>query len=67
MNYDLSDIAAMYDRGVETEHMRLERHQLEFDLTWRYFTRYLPATGSILEIGAGQADTHSSYANWAMV
>ena len=31
----------------------LERHQLEYDLTWRYLTRYLPPAGSILEIGAG--------------
>lgn len=49
---DISDIAAMYNRSVELEHGRLERHQLEFDLTWRYLTRYLPATASILEIGA---------------
>ncbi len=49
---DISDIAAFYDRGVEEEDSRLERHQLEYDLTWRYMTRYLPPSGSILEIGA---------------
>ncbi len=49
---DISDIAAFYDRGVEEENSRLERHQLEYDLTWRYMTRYLPPSGSILEIGA---------------
>jgi len=49
---DISDIAALYDRGVEEEHSRLERHQLEYDLTWRYLTRYLPPAGSTLEIGA---------------
>ena len=49
---DISDIAAFYDGSVESEHSRLERHQLEYDLTWRYLTRYLPPCGSILEIGA---------------
>ncbi len=50
---DISDIAASYDRSVEDEDSRLEKYQLEYDLTWRYLTRYLPSTGSILEIGAG--------------
>jgi S-adenosylmethionine-dependent methyltransferase len=52
MKDDISDIAAMYDGSVETEHSRLERHQLEFDITWRYLSEYLPPAGSILEIGA---------------
>ncbi|GAC1567509.1 MAG: hypothetical protein NVS3B14_13770 [Ktedonobacteraceae bacterium] len=52
MEDDISDIAALYDSGVEDEDSRLERHQLEYDLTWRYMTRYLPPAGSILEIGA---------------
>ena len=34
------------------EHTRLERHQLEYELTWRYLDQYLPPQGSILEIGA---------------
>ncbi len=50
---DISDIAALYDHGVEDEDLRLEKHQLEYDLTWRYMTRHLPPAGSILEIGAG--------------
>lgn len=50
---DISDISAFYNQGVEGEDARLEQHQLEYDLTWRYLTRYLPPTGSILEIGAG--------------
>jgi S-adenosylmethionine-dependent methyltransferase len=37
---------------VAGEHGRLERHQLEHDLTWRYLDQYLPAQGAILEIGA---------------
>lgn len=49
---DISDIAAWYDDGVEGEDARLARHQLEYDLTWRYLTRHLPPAGSILEIGA---------------
>lgn len=53
MSDDLSDIAAFYDQGVEAEDARLEEHRLEYDLTWRYLTRYLPPAGSILEIGAG--------------
>jgi SAM-dependent methyltransferase len=49
---DVSDIQALYDGGVEREDARLERHQLERDITWRYLERYLPAKGTILEIGA---------------
>ena len=53
MNDDVSDIAAYYNRDPLREHSRLERHQLEYELTWRYLDQYLPAHGSILEIGAG--------------
>ena len=49
---DIGDITAFYDGAVEEEDSRLERHQLEYDLTWRYLTRYLPPAGSMLEIGA---------------
>ncbi len=49
---DVSDIAALYNSDPEREHNRLERHQLEHDLTWRYLNQYLPSQGSILEIGA---------------
>jgi SAM-dependent methyltransferase len=52
MSDDISDIVAYYDNSPETEHNRLERHQLEFDLTWRYLERYLPPQGRVLEIGA---------------
>jgi SAM-dependent methyltransferase len=52
MSDDVSDIAAYYNNDPEREHFRLERHQLEYDLTWRYLNRYLPVQGSILEIGA---------------
>ena len=52
MTDDISDIAALYSSDPEREHCRLERHQLEHDLTWRYLTQYLPSHGSILEVGA---------------
>ena len=52
MSDDISDISAYYNSDPEREHFRLERHQLEHDLTWRYLDQYLPADGSILEIGA---------------
>ncbi len=51
MRDDISDIAAFYDAEYD-EDARLARHQLEYDLTWRYLTRYLPPAGAILEIGA---------------
>ena len=49
---DLSDIIDYYTRDLEHEATRLDHHQLELDLTWRYLERYLPAQGSLLEIGA---------------
>lgn len=52
MHDDLSDITDYYDSDPEREHLRLERHQLEHDLTWRYLDQYLPAQGTILEVGA---------------
>ncbi len=52
MSDDISDIAFLYNRDPEREKHRLERHQLEHDLTWRYLDRCLPTHGSILEIGA---------------
>jgi S-adenosylmethionine-dependent methyltransferase len=51
MSDDVSDIAAFYNSEPEREHTRLERHQLEYELTWRYLDQYLPAQGSILEVG----------------
>jgi SAM-dependent methyltransferase len=49
---DISDIADFYNHSLESENSRLERHQLEYDLTWRYLKRYLPQRGSILEVGS---------------
>lgn len=49
---DNRDIIDYYNRDAEREHARLVEHQLEFDLTCRWLERYLPAEGSILEIGA---------------
>lgn len=52
MSDDIRDIAAYYNNDPLREKTRLERHQLEYDLTWRYLDQYLPAQGHILEIGA---------------
>lgn len=52
MNDDVRDIAAYYNNDPLREQTRLERHQLEYDITWRFLDQYLPAQGSILEIGA---------------
>jgi len=49
---DISDIQALYDNSPEREEERLDRHQLELALTWRYLERYLPASGYVLELGA---------------
>ncbi len=49
---DVSDIAAYYNNNLHGEHDRLVRHQLEYDLTWRYLDEYLPPKGKILEVGA---------------
>jgi S-adenosylmethionine-dependent methyltransferase len=48
---DISDIGMFYNSIPEIEHTRLEQHQLEYDLTWRYLDQYLPAQGTILEVG----------------
>jgi ubiquinone/menaquinone biosynthesis C-methylase UbiE len=50
---DVSDIRSYYDDASDSELVRLERHQLERDITWRYLEKYLPPTGTVLDIGAG--------------
>jgi SAM-dependent methyltransferase len=52
MKDDVSDIKAYYSNDPAAEQSRLERHQLEFELTWRYLDHYLPAQGAFLEVGA---------------
>jgi len=52
MTDDVSDIATYYSSDPERERSRLEQHQLEHGLTWRYLHQYLPSRGSVLEIGA---------------
>lgn len=52
MNDNIRDIIDFYNREAENEHGRLEHHQLEYELTWRYLERFLPPGGAILEIGA---------------
>lgn len=43
----------MYNAGWDVEANRLERHQLEADITWRYLNLYLPTRGRLLEVGCG--------------
>jgi S-adenosylmethionine-dependent methyltransferase len=52
MTDDIRDIADYYNNRPQSEHTRLEEHQLEFDLTWRLLDDYLPPNGKILEVGA---------------
>ena len=52
MQDDISDIRDFYDRSVTMEDGRLHRHQLEHDITLRFFDKYLPTDARILEIGA---------------
>lgn len=49
---DIRDIADYYDSHTADEQQRLEQHQLEYDLTWRYLDQYLPVQRTILEVGA---------------
>jgi hypothetical protein len=42
---DERDIAAYYNNDPERENSRLERHQLEYEMTLCYLTRYLPSRG----------------------
>jgi len=49
---DVSDIFAYYNSNPERKHLRLEKEQLKYELTWRYLKDYAPPHGSILEIGA---------------
>jgi S-adenosylmethionine-dependent methyltransferase len=51
MGDDTSDIRQYYNDSAEKEDGRLERHQLEREMTWRYLDKYLPRRGKILEIG----------------
>jgi S-adenosylmethionine-dependent methyltransferase len=50
---DISDIKAYYDKATAAETDRLDRHQLEHDITWRSLDEYLPSEGNVLEIGCG--------------
>lgn len=50
---DLTDIREFYNAAWDAEANRLERHQLEADITWRYLNLYLPPHGRLLEIGFG--------------
>lgn len=42
---DVDDIAAFYNEDPQREHLRLEQHQLERALTWRYLDQHLEHPG----------------------
>ena len=44
---NLSDIRAFYDGYMDKESGRLERHQLERGVTWRYLDKYQPSLSGI--------------------
>jgi len=49
---NVSDIRDYYDASVCEMNDRLQRHQIEHDITLRYLGEYLPPKSRILEIGA---------------
>ncbi|MHB1357893.1 MAG: class I SAM-dependent methyltransferase [Anaerolineae bacterium] len=49
---DISDIRKLYDDDPLHEDVRLDEHQLKFDITWRWLLQVLPDGGHILELGA---------------
>ena len=52
MTDNFDKVLAYYDQYNDGEDSRLNRHQLERDITLRHLEGYLPPTGRILEIGA---------------
>jgi len=49
---NVSDIRDYYDASVCEMNDRLQRHQIEHDITLRYLGEYLPPKSRVLEIGA---------------
>lgn len=47
---EIKDIEQYYQSYDEEG--RLDRNQLEFEITWKYLKEYLPTSGKILELGA---------------
>ena len=60
MTDDVSDIKSFYDNNVDLEDARLERHQLERDVTLRFFEDYIPPGARVLEVGAATG----TYTKW---
>jgi hypothetical protein len=57
MTDDVSDIGVFYDSDPEREHHRLEQHQLEYDLTWRYLKHICPLRGLFWKLARQPDDT----------
>lgn len=49
---DINDIRNYYNSPDSGEESRLERYQLERDVTRRYFEEFLPSQARVLEVGA---------------
>ncbi|WP_219836937.1 bifunctional 2-polyprenyl-6-hydroxyphenol methylase/3-demethylubiquinol 3-O-methyltransferase UbiG [Paenibacillus sp. R14(2021)] len=49
----LEVVRKFYDETVEYEWNRLERHQVEYELTKRYITRYVQPNDKVLDLGGG--------------
>ena len=49
---DINDIRDFYSRAPDYEDERLNRHQLEFEMTLKFMDEFLPSDANILELGA---------------
>jgi SAM-dependent methyltransferase len=53
MQDDVTDIRGYYDADAKQEADRLIRHPIKFEITMRYLMKYLPKSGTILDVGCG--------------
>lgn len=49
----MNNIESFYDKNVEKEWTRLERHPLEYEITKKYLDKYITKRSNILDIGGG--------------
>ncbi|MGG1663726.1 class I SAM-dependent methyltransferase [Brevibacillus sp. NRS-1366] len=49
----MNNVVDYYSSFWEREWTRLDREPLEFKINWHYIRKYLPVSGSVLDIGAG--------------
>ncbi|MDF2662068.1 MAG: hypothetical protein K0Q94_4859, partial [Paenibacillus sp.] len=46
-------VRKFYDETVNYEWKRLDRHQVEYELSKRYITRYVKPNDKVLDLGGG--------------